>query len=848
MKKSGVPLLGKSALVISTLLGIAGWLDAYAAEQAQPTQRAVAQQSVDAGGAQSASGQPKQRQGKMETLSTVVVTGSHILGRTVKNSNQPIDVLSQEQLRQTGAINLSDALQSVLPSINLPQQSFGDVGAFERPFQLRGMSPDDTLVLVDGKRWHRSALLLTDPVFGQGSQPYNMNTIPMSAIDHIEVLRNGASAIYGSDALAGVINVILKKGSGDGSIRTTVGKYSAGDGGSAAVSTDFGVPLGDKGWMRVAVDLSNQAATNRAGVDERPGFAQLGQYFVLGVPQYADRNALVNMQYSVTPDVQFYAFGHYSRRVATPQVWSVYGMNTPEPFSPLMAGSALPDGFTVTERGVAYDNALTLGLRGNWGGWAWDISANAGGNRVSYNANNTLNFALLADTGSSPTNFHSGVFDARQQAFDVDITRAFDVGAAHPLNLALGAQWLRSSYKVSPGDPASYYVSTANPDVPGGSFGFPGWSPEASFSSARRNLAEYAQLEMDATDKLNLSLAVRHSHYSDFGSNTSAAFSWRYALTQKFAVRGTASTGFRAPTLPQEDFSQINLLGLGANNPFGLPVGTYAVGLAPPTGALASALGGKALQPELAHNYTVGFVWTPSDDWTATLDLYKVKVSNQVMMSDDIPVALPVIREYLAGLGLPPTNFLSMQYFLNAATVTTTGVDVVLTNRQDIGQGTLFSSLAASYHRNKFTNIVSAPPVLESFGVGGLFVDQQVTKGLLADSSPRSKFVLNERYNWGHWEVAGTLTRYGRYTGYAPAQSAPPQTFSPEYIADVSASYFLNSWTFRLGVNNLFNNYPDRVLLDRDWRGDPPGTWPYSALSPFGFSGTQYFAQAVFNW
>lgn len=840
--------LNRRVLTISILVGMAGWTNAYAVERNQVSEVSDAQVSSSAGDAQKAPTKENKRKGTVATLSAVIVTGSHILGRTVKDSNQPIDVLSREQLRQTGAINLSDALQSALPSINVPQQSFGDVGAFERPFQLRGMSPDDTLVLVDGKRWHRDALLLTDPVFGQGSQPYNMNTIPLSAIDHVEVLRNGASAIYGSDALAGVINVILKKGAQGGTVDATVGKYSAGDGGSAAVSTDLGAPLGEKGWVRVALDLSNQAATNRAGVDERPGFAQLGQRFVLGIPQYADRNALVNMQYDLFPGVEFYAFGHYSRRVATPQVWTVYGMDSPEPFSPLMADSALPNGFTITERGVAYDNALTFGLKGLLGGWTWDVSANVGGNRVSYNANNTLNFALLADTGSSPTEFHSGVFDARQQAFDVDLTKAFDVGAAHPLNLAVGAQWLRASYKVSPGDFASYYVSTQNPDVPGGSFGFPGWSPEAAFSSARRNLAEYAQLEMDATDKLNLSLAVRHSHYSDFGSNTSAAFSWRYAFTHDFAVRGTASTGFRAPTLPQEDFSQINLLGLGANNPYGLPVGTYAVGLVPPTGALASALGGKALRPELSHNYTVGFVWTPSSDWTATLDAYKVKVSNQVVMSDDIPVELPAIRSYLDGLGLPPTNFLSMQYFLNAATVTTTGVDLVVTNRHDIGTGTLFSSLAASYHRNKFSNIVDAPQVLDNFGVGGLFVDQQVTKGLLADSSPRSKFVLNERYNWGNWELAGTLTRYGQYTGYAPAQSAPPQTFSPEYIVDVSASYFLNSWTFRLGVNNLFNNYPDRVLTDRDWRGDPPGTWPYSALSPFGFSGTQFFAQAVFHW
>lgn len=782
-------------------------------------------------------------------LATVVVTGSHILGRTLKNSSQPIDVLSPETLRATGAIDLSDALQSALPSINVPQGSFGDTEAFERPFELRGMSPDDTMVLVNGALWHPGALLITDPVFGQGSQPTNMNTIPLSAIDHIEVLRDGASSIYGSSAIAGVVNVILKSGAEGNSLSLTTGQYSAGDGRSGDINGSFGIPLGKKGWMRLSFDWSDQAATNRAGVNQTPGFRHLGQTFVLGIPQSSEKNLFLNMQYSLSPAVTFYAFGHFSRRTATPHVFSYYGVNSPAPFpdQQLAAESPFPNGYTLYERGVSLDNALVAGLRGDFSGWHWNISANGGGNMVNYFAKNTVNYALLADTGKSPTSFHAGTFNSKQQAFDVDVTKAFNVGWSHPLNVAFGTQWLRSGYSVSPGDPASYYISTIHPDVAGGANGFPGWTPQSAFTAARHDLAEYGQVETNLTEKLNLSLSARHSNYSDFGGNTSYAFSGRYAFSKQWALRGTISTGFLAPSLPQEHFSQINFLGLGAGNPLGLPVGIYRTGLVPPTGAEATLLGGKPLRPETSHDYTLGVVWTPFNDFMATLDVYKVRVHDQIFLTDDIPVALPSINSYLLVHGVSP-DFVTMQYFVNGGLLTTKGADLVVSDQNTLGRGTLFSSLAVSYHRNTFSNIEETPEILQQLGVSGFFIDPQVTRGILADSSPRSKVVLNERYDFGNWQVGAVVTKYGSYTGYAPEDSAPPQRFGSDTLVDLSGSYFLNAWTFTLGVDNLFNRYPTQVIPADDWRGDPPGTWPYSALSPFGFSGTHYYARATLRW
>jgi iron complex outermembrane receptor protein len=268
------------------------------------------------------------------TLSTVVVTGTRVLGRTLKDSLQPVDVVSGETLRQTGAFDFGTALSRAIPSLNFPMSPASDLEAFQRPFQLRSMPPDEVLVLVDGKRWHPGALVMTLANIGVGSQGYDLNTIPLSAVDHIEVLRDGASAQYGSDAIAGVVNVILKKGAQGGSVTATAGQYAAGDGRTWRGAGNFGVSLGDKGWMRFTLEDGNQDETNRAEPDDRPGLAQYGTLFHTGVVPFKDSNALINGQYDITRNVQFYAYGHFGRREGTPYDFYRYGLNTPYPKSP----------------------------------------------------------------------------------------------------------------------------------------------------------------------------------------------------------------------------------------------------------------------------------------------------------------------------------------------------------------------------------------------------------------------------------------------------------------------------------------------------------------------------------
>ena len=825
--------------VVPTLLAASVMLALSGTAAAQDTQ-------ATSGTDQQTSTQSPDKSRQPATLSTVVVTGTRVLGRTLKDSLQPVDVVSGDALRQTGAFDFGTALSRAIPSLNFPMSPASDLEAFQRPFQLRSMPPDEVLVLVDGKRWHPGALVMTLANIGVGSQGYDLNTIPMSAIDHIEVLRDGASAQYGSDAIAGVINVILKKGPKGGDITATAGQFSAGDGRTWQALGNFGVALGDKGWMRFALQSGNQEETNRAEPDVRPGLTQLGTRFHTGVVPFRDSNLMINGQYDITPNVQFYAFGHFGRREGTPHAFYRYGIDTPYPKSPLLAISPFPNGFLPLERGVSTDNALVAGLRGDWNGWSWDVSANTGGNRVSYATENTLNLAMLADFGTSPTDFHDGILRAKQQTFDVDIAKPLDVSwLSHPLNVAFGAQWLRQSYSVAAGDLGSYYISTTHTDATGGAQGFAGWGPSDAISVARHSLAEYLQLESNLTDNFDMSLSARHSNYSDFGNNTSYALSGRYQFSQAFAIRGTVSTGFRAPTLGQEHYFETSSTSFGAGNNLGLPEGIYLRGIVPSTMPLARLLGGEPLKPEKAKNYTIGAVWTPNNAFTATLDLYQVVVDNRIALSSTIPLTTPEVLSYLASHGVTNPGYSGFNYFTNAGTVRSQGIDIVTTYRADFGDaGTLNTTISADYHKNKVTKVEPNPAILDSLGVNFQRLNRNAIKGLMADAAPRSKLILDERYDVGNWEVGATLTRYGSVTSYNSTDYHLDQVYSPEWILDLNGSYFMDRWTFTLGGNNVLNNYPDRVRPGQNTNG----VFPYSQLSPFGFSGAYVYGKISYRW
>ncbi|HEX7732399.1 MAG TPA: TonB-dependent receptor [Rhodanobacter sp.] len=789
---------------------------------------------------------------KAKQLQTVIVTGTRSASRTESSALTPIDVVSAQVLQQTGTTDLPTALARIIPSLNFPRPAAADTADTQRPAQLRGLSPDQVLVLVNGKRWHPGAILLNNGVIGRGSQPVDLNTIPVSAIDHIEVLRDGASAQYGSDAIAGVINVILKKGAQGGDVEVSGGQYSAGDGRQWLGSANFGIPLGDdKGWMRFTLESGNEDNTNRAGPDNRsPAWQALGVNFRQGDPWVHSNNVLLNMQYDITPNVQFYAFGHYGRRNSISPAFFRYGLNSPSPKSPLMA-SMYPDGFLPLENADSFDQSLVAGLRGTVDGWRWDVSANAGGNRVSYETQNSMNFAFFHDFGYSPAVFQDGILKANQQSFDIDIAKDFAPGwLSNPLTVAFGTEYLRQSYQISPGDLASWYVGTSG--TSGGAQGFAGWQPVNAVNAARHDVAEYLDFETNLTDKLGASLAFRHEDYSDFGNTTSGSLSLRYDFTDSFALRGTAGTGFRAPSLGQEYFSQTSSLYYGAGNSAGLPPGIYNSGLVPATSQIAQLLGAEALKPEKSRNYTLGAVWNPTDTLNLSLDLYQIYIDNRIALSGAISTTSPVVTSYLAAHGITDLNYSSVDYFTNAGDTRTRGVDFVGTWAKDLGDaGTLTTTLSANYNQNTVTSVKPNPAVLNNLGVNFVRLNRQDIKGYLANSTPRSKLILGEQYAVGNWSFNGTLTRYGRYTSYVsniasynPATGVVDQTFTPKWVLDLSGSYRWQDWTFTLGVDDATDTYPDKNIASQTNNG----TLPYSTFSPFGYNGAYVYGKVRYSW
>lgn len=775
-----------------------------------------------------------------QTLSTIVVTGSRARAVTEEQSLTPIDVISQQTLTSTGATNLIDALQRVLPSLSTTFSPTQDTSAFQQQVELRGLAPDEVLVLVNGKRWHPGALLSVASTPGQGSQGVDLRTIPIAAIDHIEVLRDSASAQYGSDAIAGVVNIILKSGPRGGDVNVTSGKYAAGDGQSWQGAGDIGFPLaGDRGWMRVAVDYAVQDPTNRAGIDRR--VPEIGKTWQLGVLYSHNANMMLNTQYDLTPNVHFYAFGHFSKFFANPPGFYRYGLDTPFPNNPLI-GEVYPNGFLPHEHGISLDRSLVLGLKGDRGYFHWDLSVNHGDDRVIYSTVNTVNYAFLNDFGNKQSDFYDGLLKAGENTANLDMT--YSLG--QNWDLAFGGQWLRDSYKVTPGELGSYYVGTSG--VSGGAQGFAGWGPADAISSARRAFSQYVQLQGNFTDKLSTSLAVRHEHYSDFGSNISYGASLRYDFTPQFALRGSASTGFRAPSLTQEHYTQTSLSFLGQGNSLGLPQGIYLTGLVPTTNPIAKLLGATPLKPEKSRSYTIGAVWNPTRDLGFTTDIYRLRVHDIISQSSTINVTNPAVLAYLGANGVANPEFRGVSYFTNAGDIRVLGIDVTGNyTYRFAGGGVLTSTLGASYHKNTVFNVGANPAVLDQFGgLGFQRLSRTQIKGILADTMPRMKLVVGSTYTAGPWSFAATATRYGRITTYAANPSGTGDlTLNARWHVDASISYlYAKRWTFTLGGDNIFNRYPQRL----DQTEDLNGVFPFQSNSPGGYQGAYVYARAGYRW
>jgi iron complex outermembrane receptor protein len=755
------------------------------------------------------------------TLQTVVVTGTRASDRTVATSLSPIDVITPKDITETGAPNLATALRTLLPSFNFPQPSVTDATDASQPAQLRGLSPDETLVLIDGKRQHSEAIVNVNGSLGRGSSAVDLNAIPIDAIDHIEVLRDGAAAQYGSDAIAGVINIILKHGPKGGSASVTGGRYSRGDGATWQIGANDGLALGSNGWLRVSVDGTHQNPTNRSGPDTRypsdPTYDTVTFHY--GLPALQQEGGAINLQYDFTPQVQLYAFTLLNHR----NVWSggffrslsQYDTSTPA------AAAVYPDGYLPIEESTLHDDTEVVGLRGTALNWHYDLSADTGGNKWQLNTANTFNYSLGA---ASPTDFYVGALQYRQTVVNADFKRAFDPSwLRNGFLLAWGLEYRHEDFTIDQGDPASYAGAGAQV--------FPGYTPGDAGSHSRSNQAIYLDLESDLTSKLSTEVAVRHEHYSDFGGTTSAELSGRYAFTHVVAVRATASTGFRAPSLQQEYYSSTAI-----NFITGVP---YTIRTFPVTAPAAQALGARPLQPELSHNYSVGLVLTPHDGLYTTIDAYQISIAHRIVLSGNLVGT--AVGNYLTSVGIPYIE--GGRFFTNAVDTRTRGVDLVSSYTLQLPASAL--ALTGSFNYNK-TEILSIAPNPPQVGLAGLTLpiitrDEQ---GRITVGTPRTKVAAAADWSFGSWTVHGQVTRYGQWTDQSVTSPADDQTYGAIVELDASLEYHWHRWSWSLGSDDLNNAYPDKVIAANNFHG----ILPYPQTSPIGFSGAYYYGTAAYRW
>jgi iron complex outermembrane recepter protein len=762
------------------------------------------------------------------TLDTLIVTGTRVSDRTVAESQSPIDIISSEALQATGSTELATALARALPSLNFPRPALTDGTSAIRPAQLRGLSPDQVLVLVNGKRRHTSSLLNLNGTIGRGSAPVDLNTIPVSAIDRVEVLRDGASAQYGSDAIAGVVNVVLKGAPSGGSVDVTHGRHAAGDGAQSQIAGDAGLPVGgDRGFLHLSAQLSQQDETNRArpfAGTPGPTQPELGQKaFVIGDPRVDAGAVSFNTEFSLSEGLGLYAFGAASNRDITSFAFFRAPGNPTQNIP-----SIHPDGFLPEINNVSRDRSVVAGLRGAINdAWGWDLSFNHGYNNLEFFTRNTLNASLGPD---SPTSFYDGALETTQNIANLDFTGQLDWGLAYPVTASAGAEFRNEKWNQSPGEYGSY----AQPDLafPGGAQGFGGFAPGVSGAYSRDSHAVYAGLEADVTDAFSAGIAGRYEDYDDFGSQASGKLSARYAFSDAVALRGTVSSGFRAPSLAQQYFQTVSTLFLpGISTPF--EVRTF-----PASSAVAQAFGAEPLQPEESLSYSLGLVLQPADAVYLTIDAYHIDVDDRIVLSSNLTG--DAVRALLESQGIFGVN--GGRYFTNAVDTRTRGVDLVGSYRLDLARGSLDLTAGFNWSETEITRVAPNPAELEENGLDLERIDR-TERGRIEEGFPETKFLLGGTWSFAQWDFNLAATRYGSVTT-RPANPANDQTYGAEWILDASASYRVDRWTLTLGADNLLDEYPDENIFANSTNGQ----FPYSNLSPFGFNGAFVYGKVGYRW
>jgi len=833
-------------------------LFAVSANVVQAASPAEAAAAPDAPDAPDASGAPDS-----SAIGEVIITGTRQTGITAADSAAPIQIVSAATLQKvSGKSDLMSALATIVPS--LTAQSFGgDQSNQTLQIKLRGLSPNDTLVLINGKRRHTTANLAVLSGAYQGGAAADLGLIPVEAIDHIEVLTEGAAAQYGSDAIAGVVNIILKKDAAGGAVSASYGAYEDGGGSNEDVAGNAGFRPFENSYLNLTAEVHNHGHSNRGAVDPRlrnpankypdtneqyaPGFPYLNQ--IEGDGAFHTTLLSFNSGFDLGDDAEFYSFGTWAKkdsnsyenyRIPSKVVYTAADGTKSYPF---------PYGFNPFEAIKETDYGITAGVRGTAVGWNWDVASNYGYDHDDIYTLNSSNASLFAANDASPTDFYDGFFKATQWTSTVDINRDIPIGLAGPLNIAFGGEYRRETYAIGAGNPASYYG--------GGAQSYPGFNPPDAGIHARKNEAGYVDFAVKPIDALRVDLAGRYEHYSDFGNKTVGKLTARYDFMPQFAVRATVSTGFRAPTLAEEYYTTTNV------SP------TSAVVQLAPNSPGAKDLGlGAGLAPETSSNFSVGFVFQPATNLITTLDVYQIDIRNRIVASGTINAAVggrvvaPAVTQAILdnGNSLDPDvvakGQTAVSLFTNGVNTKTRGAELMGDYLTDFGWSKVDWTIGATFNETTASNIRSGPATL----AGQQLFDQTAVSDLTT-ASP--KFVINLGSGWRIRKFTVNLREivYGPSSEWVNDSGATLGTAVTYYRNSISTTPITNidlgfealeGLRIGIGAVNVFNRYPDHInggllgAYNKAFSNSAVAQYP--SFTPFGFNGGFYYFRASYSF
>jgi iron complex outermembrane receptor protein len=742
----------------------------------------------------------------------IIVTGTRRTARTAAESLAPIDVIDARQLGASPSSDLNDKLAATVPSFNVQREPGSDGAIFSRPASLRNLSPDQTLVLVNGHRRHRSAFV---DVVNQGSEAVDLAQIPAASIGRIEVLRDGASAQYGSDAIAGVINIILDDTPGT-VLTAQAGQYYAGDGFGLQLSGRSGMKLPGGGSLTIAGDYNNSNATDRS----------VGIKYKLGQPELESYHVTYDLKLPLNDSLNLYSFGSYGRTTGWNQFSyrsaangdAVFGRSFYQDganaiYPAYSLSSIYPNGFIPEFGPIIKDVDGVVGVKGEIvDNLTLDVSGGYGRNSIDYKVRNSVNASLGP---LSPTRFDAGRLVASEGSLNADASYLIDVGLAKPVSMAFGGEYRHERYESVAGDVASYEVGPLS-DLPAGASGFPGLPPASAGTSSRNSEAAYFDVEADLTNRLTFGAAGRYEHFSDFGSNFSYKFSGRYRLSDVIALRATYSTGFHAPALGQQHFTKLSTA-LDPTAPPPYPI--IQIGLVSPSDPLAVAFGGKALKPETSRNISAGIVLQPASGLTITADYYHIKIDDRIGITPQ--------------LSLPAGSIYNrIQFLINGYDTKSDGVDIVASWTHRLGAGHFGLTGAYNYNRTKISRF---DPI----------VVNNVSRPYIEDARPHHTAIFTATYDIGSLHLLGRTRYFGSWVDAVPFDQSAlgfnNQKVSPRAFVDLSVSYDVTSNTqLTVGAENVLDTYPDKVTSVLQYIG-----FKYPFLRPYDEDGGRWYVRVT---